>query len=168
MMPRMKPATFAAATLLGLALIGCGGKRVDLDSERATIRQRDLDWAAAVGEGHDLDRIVSYWSDDAIVLPPGEPAVSGKPAIRDFIARNLQTPGFRVSWEPIQISLSSRASMAYMFEKYQISMDDSTGVARTQYGKGLSVWRKDADGTWRCVASAWNLDPQIASEEPAP
>ncbi|MGE5175126.1 MAG: YybH family protein [Hyphomicrobiales bacterium] len=164
----MKPATVLAATLLVLPLFGCGGNRVDLDSERSAIRQRDLDWAAAAGEGKDLDRIVSYWSDDAIVLPPGEPAVSGKPAIRDFMARSLQTPGFRVSWEPIQISLSPRASMAYMFEKYQITLDDSTGTARTTYGKGLSVWRKDADGTWRCVASAWNVDPQIPSEEPAP
>lgn len=144
---------------LALGAGGCGGKRVDLDAERATIRQRDLDWSAAASEGRDVDRIVSFWSDDAIVLPPGEPAVSGKPAIRDFVARKLQEPGYRVSWEPIQISLSTDASMAYMFEKRQTIVNDSSGVSRTTPGKGLSVWRKDADGAWRCVATAWNVDP---------
>lgn len=155
------------ACLIGLAVSGCGGKRFDLDAERAMIRQRDLEWAAAAGEGRDVDRIVSFWSDDAILLPPGEPPMSGKPAIREFVARTLQQPGYRISWEPIQISLASHGTMAYMFEKNQITMEDSTGTARTTHGKGLSVWRKDADGVWRCVANAWNVDPTAPESEGA-
>ena len=158
----MRSILVIAAAAAWVAASGCGGKRLDLDAERAMIRQRDLDWTAAASDGRDLDRIVSYWSDDAIILPPGEPPVSGKPAIRDFVARSLQQPGYRISWEPIQISLSPHANMAYMFEKNQITVDDSTGTPNTTYGKGLSVWRKDADGVWRCVANAWNVDPTPA------
>ncbi|HEX7078570.1 MAG TPA: DUF4440 domain-containing protein [Candidatus Eisenbacteria bacterium] len=155
----MRRAICLAMGLVLLGTAGCGGKRIDLEAERTKLRQLDLEWAAAFSAGQDVDRIISYWSDDAILLPPGQPAVSGKPAIRDYVARSLQLPGFRASWEPIQISLSPGGTVAYMFEKNQITMNDSTGASRTTHGKGLAVWRKDADGAWRCVAEAWNEDP---------
>ncbi len=44
---------------------------MDLAAERSLLLQRDAEWAAAASEGLDLERVLSYWTDDAIVMPPG-------------------------------------------------------------------------------------------------
>jgi ketosteroid isomerase-like protein len=41
---------------------------MDLASERARLLQRDADWATVASEGSDLERILSYWTDDAVVM----------------------------------------------------------------------------------------------------
>jgi ketosteroid isomerase-like protein len=51
---------------------------MDLTSEKARLLQRDADWAAVVSEGTDVEAILSYWTDDAVVVAPGLPVISGK------------------------------------------------------------------------------------------
>ncbi|HYN25524.1 MAG TPA: hypothetical protein VES69_10830 [Pyrinomonadaceae bacterium] len=41
---------------------------MDLALERTRLLQRDAEWAAAASEGHDLERVLSFWTDDAVVL----------------------------------------------------------------------------------------------------
>jgi ketosteroid isomerase-like protein len=64
--------------------------------DRTALRRTDEEWSALAAQGADVDRIVSYWSDDAKVYPPGAPILEGKQAIRNFIAASLTTPCFRV------------------------------------------------------------------------
>lgn len=37
-------------------------------------------YIAAVNDG-DLDRVASFWSEDGVLMPPGQPAAVGKPAV---------------------------------------------------------------------------------------
>ncbi len=70
----------------------------DVDREKKALLQTDREWAAAAAEGKDVDRIVSFWSDDATVIPAGAPVVRGKPAIRNFVQQSLAIPGFHITW----------------------------------------------------------------------
>lgn len=47
---------------------------MDLALERTRLLQRDAEWAAAASEGRDLELVLSFWTDDAVVLAPGLPA----------------------------------------------------------------------------------------------
>jgi ketosteroid isomerase-like protein len=76
------------------------------EAERAEILRLDKEWAAVAAAGQDLDRILSFWSDDATLFPPGAPALAGKAAIRQFVATGLQTPGFSVTWQTTQLTVS--------------------------------------------------------------
>jgi len=86
-----------------LACIGCATAGGTSD-EASRILQLDADWSQAA-QGRDVDRVVSFWADDATVFPPGSPPVIGKPAIREFVAKSFQTPGFSIS------SVNPRKSM---------------------------------------------------------
>jgi ketosteroid isomerase-like protein len=44
---------------------------MDLEHERRCLLQRDAEWAALASAGQDIDRMLSFWTDDARVLPPG-------------------------------------------------------------------------------------------------
>jgi len=97
------------ALLLACASCASAGSPVDV---RARILQLDAEWSEAA-QGRDVDRIVSYWADDATVLPPGSPPVVGKPAIREFVAKSFQTPGFRISWKTNDVVVSASGDFAY-------------------------------------------------------
>ena len=53
------------------------GDKRDMDRARAELERVDAMWAAAAAE-RDVERIVSFWADDAIVIPPGQLAIIGK------------------------------------------------------------------------------------------
>jgi len=65
---------------------------MDLAAERSLLLQRDAEWAAAASAGRDLERVLSYWTDDAIVMPPGLPAVIGKAALREYVRASMNIP----------------------------------------------------------------------------
>ena len=77
---------------------GCSPPPFDAASEARKLLQRDAEWAQAASDGKDIDKIVSYWSDDARVIEPGQPVYEGKAAIRAYVTASLKTPGFKIHW----------------------------------------------------------------------
>ncbi|CAM5361785.1 YybH family protein [Rhodanobacter lindaniclasticus] len=97
-----------------IALAGCAHSRFDPVAEGKALLQRDAEWATTAAAGKDVDKIVSYWSDDAVVIEPGEPIHEGKAAIRTYVTNSLKTPGFRIHWDSEDPVFSGDGSMAYM------------------------------------------------------
>lgn len=134
---------------------------VDVDKDRATILELDKHWASAAAEGRDIEYIVSFWADDATVLPPGMPAVVGKNSIRHFVQESLATPGFSITWETTDITISQDGTLAYTIGKNKTTFNDVQGKQVTVHGKAITVWRKEPSGVWKCVIDIWNEDPQV-------
>jgi ketosteroid isomerase-like protein len=61
--------------------------------EATATRCRVADVASA---GKDIEKIISYWTDDAVVMEPGQPAIEGRHAIRAFVTASVNTPGFKI------------------------------------------------------------------------
>ena len=130
----------------------------DLEAENAILMQTSRDWAASVATGN-VDSMLSFWADDALVLPPDQPSVVGKTAIRGYVSGMLAIPGFTITWEPEQATLSPNGDMAYLIERSSASFTDSTGTRVTQLGRAVTIWRKNAEGRWKCVVDTWNNVP---------
>jgi ketosteroid isomerase-like protein len=64
----------------------------DAQAERAALFRLDEAWAQAAA-AKDVEAILSYWSDDAQVIPPGQPPVIGKEALRRYVSGIAQYPG---------------------------------------------------------------------------
>ena len=127
-------------------------------SAEAALMQRSRDWAKAAATGN-VDSALAYWSDDAIVLAPDQPAYYGKAAIRKMVEGSMKIPKFSITWEPEHASISPSGDMGYLIEHNRVTMADSTGKVHTQYGKGVTVWKKDASGVWRCVVDIFTPSP---------
>ncbi len=104
----------------------------------------------------DLERTLAYWTDDATLMPPDMPALKGKNAIREYVAAGFKAPGFSVSWKADEVVVAHDGRMAYELASNQFTFADSSGALHTTTGKGVTVWRKDRDGVWRCVVDVWN------------
>mgnify|MGYP001547296024 CR=1 FL=1 len=68
-----------------ICLAGCSREPFDAQTEGAKLLQRDAEWANVASAGRDIDMTVSYWSDDALLVPEGQPVAEGKAAIRAVI-----------------------------------------------------------------------------------
>jgi uncharacterized protein (TIGR02246 family) len=144
---------FVAIPML-LDSIGCasGNSQTDIQSE---ILRLDAEWARAA-QGRDIDQVVSYWADDAIVFPPGSPPLKGKPAIRDFVAKSFQTPGFSISWKTTNVAVARSGDLAYATGTNRVSFTGPDGRQVTVEGKAVTVWRREKEGIWKCVIDIWN------------
>lgn len=155
-------AAMAGVTLLG----GCAPAAGDSEAARAALMQTSREWAQAAATD-DIERIVSYWADDAIVMAPDQPAIVGKAAIREFVTASQQIPGFSISWEPQSATIADSGDLGYLVERNRTTFTDATGALQTQEGKTVTVWRKDASGAWKCVIDIWNNNPEgVATTAP--
>ena len=135
----------------------CTQPNIDTTSEGERLMQVSRDWSNTAATGN-VDSILSYWADDAIVMEPGRPALHGKDEIRAMLEGASKVPGFRISWEPLAVSVSESGDMAYLIERSQVTVNDSVGNPQTQSNKAVTIWRKGADGKWRNVVDIWNAE----------
>jgi ketosteroid isomerase-like protein len=131
---------------------------MDPEVNRDVLMQASREWAKVSATG-DVDLIVSFWADDAIVMPPDQSAVVGKPAIREYVLKSLAVPGFSMTWEPEKAEIAIGGDLGYIVERNRSTFLDASGKLRTQYGKVMTIWRKDSSTQWKCVIDIWNGNP---------
>lgn len=135
--------------LLLLALGSCQEK-TDLKAEGEKVMQVSREWSQAAASG-DMQKVLSYWADDAVVIMAGQPAYKGKEQIAKMLEETSKIPGFKIGWEPQSVQISDKGDMAYLVEDMQMSFSDSTGQIITQRNRAVTIWRKQADGSWKNV-----------------
>ncbi|MGH9933326.1 MAG: YybH family protein [Pyrinomonadaceae bacterium] len=145
---------------------------MDLDTERIRLLERDAQWARAASAGKDIELVLSYWTDDAIVLPPGLPAVVGKAALRQYVKSSLQIPGFKITWNSTEVKFSPDANMAFMFGRNSVSMDAPDGATiinerprrhdlATRRGRRMALRGRHLE----CAASGLVVNPYRSNSE---
>jgi ketosteroid isomerase-like protein len=145
--------------LIVFVMQSCIQRNFDIKAEEVAILKIDSTWSALGTHSKDVEKMVSYWSDDAVVIPPGEPPVRGKDALRKMVGDLSNIPGFSISWKSSDVHFSPDGKMAYMYGENLFSMNDSTGNKISIPGRGYTIWRKQADGNWKCVVDIWNNPP---------
>lgn len=143
-----------------ILLSGCASAalRTDTNAEAAKLMAASRAWSAAAQSG-DLETILSYWADDAVIMAPGQPPVRGKAAIRQYVQATGSIPGFSIKWEPLEAHVAASGDMGYLIERNLVTYRDATGALVSEAGKVVTVWRKQPDGSWKNVIDAWNADP---------
>ena len=132
---------------------------MNLTTEKERLLQRDAEWARVASEGRDVDRILSYWTEDAVVMPPGLPSVVGQAALRRYVEDSLQIPGFRITWKSKNVTFSPDGHLAYLFSRNAVTMNTPEGTPMTTEGRAVTIWRREPDGEWRCAVDIWNAEP---------
>ena len=130
-------------------ITGCA-KTVDTAAEARTLLEVDRAWAKHASSGT-VDSVLAYWTDDAVVVSQGQPTYSGKAAIRNMVTASMSVPGFHINWTPERAFVSKSGDMGYTVGTNELTVPDPTGKLTTEKGRYIEVWRKDADGKWRCV-----------------
>jgi ketosteroid isomerase-like protein len=127
------------------------------------LRDADEQWSKAAGT-KDVDKIVSYYADDAVVMPPNGPAANTKDAVRKFWTDLANMSGSSISWKPTKVEVAKSGDIGFVSGTYEFTMNDVSGKPVTDKGKYLVVWERQSDGKWKCGADMWNSDMPAAPE----
>jgi ketosteroid isomerase-like protein len=116
------------------------------------VRDADEQWSK-VAAAKDLDKTVSFYADDAIVLPPNQPAVTTKDGIR-----NLWKGFFEsltdISWKTTRVEMAKSGDTGYLIGTFEMTLKDGS----KDKGKYCEVWKKQHDGKWKVTIDMFSSD----------
>jgi len=153
----MNPITKAAGVLctIALAVFSIESSAADSAKEVAALQAADQNWAKAYNAGN-ADAVARLYDEQAVLLPPGVPGVSGRAAIKAFFVKDTaesQKAGVAFTLGPKPAGGVS-GDMGWQSGTYAVK-DKAGKVIET--GKYLSVSMKK-DGKWLYVRDTWNAD----------
>jgi ketosteroid isomerase-like protein len=160
----LRKAAVCCGCFAGLLLAaGCNSNNnkvapVDTKAAEQAVKDADTKWSKAA-QAHDLSGVDSYYADDAAVLPANAELITNKAGATKFWMDHL-TDNVDVSWTPMYVESAKDGDLVYDLGSYTMTTKPAKGkgVAVTDHGKYLAVWKKQADGSWKAEADEWNSD----------
>lgn len=136
-----------------IAIAGCGQQpaKTDTAAIEKQLQVHEANWNRAYAE-RDAETLAGMYADDAALANPGEALVRGKDAIREATAAFAADPNLKVAFEANRIQVAASGDLAYTRGRYTLTMTNAdTNKPETSTGHYLTVWQKQADGSWKAV-----------------
>jgi uncharacterized protein (TIGR02246 family) len=146
-------------TSIAMAAMACSRPNAS-DSrviDEAAIREADAASLRAIAAKH-IDATVSYYDEQASILMPNAPIVTGREEIRKAWEQMFAIPGFHLAPKTTRVEVARSGDFAYAQGTYEFTASDPRGKPVNDRGKFVVVWKKQDDGAWRIVADIWNSD----------
>jgi uncharacterized protein (TIGR02246 family) len=133
------------------------------EADVAAVKSLEAAWSKDAAT-KDADKFASYYSDDASVLMPNAPIINGKENIKAAYKPMLADPNFALTFESTHVEASKGGDLVYSVGTYSMTMSAPKGKkAVNDKGKYLTVFKKQADGSWKAVADMINSDMPVAA-----
>ena len=123
------------------------------------VRAADSAWEKSFS-GRDLEGAVAAVESAGSILAPNAPIATGPEAIRTLFTGFYAIPGLNLHWQPTRIEAAQSGELAFSSGGYVMTFTGPTGPI-TDRGKYATVWRKQADGTWKVVVDVFNSDVPV-------
>jgi uncharacterized protein (TIGR02246 family) len=165
----MSLVTRCIGTCMLLAVLSACGTReraVDTRAQESAIRETELAWSRACA-AKDLEATLSFYADDASILSPNMPIVTGKDALRKWWAQDFAMPGMSIAFRSDKIEVARSGDLAWSRGTADVTFNDPAGQLIRDRDKYIAVWRKQADGKWKAVADMFNTDLPALPARPA-
>jgi ketosteroid isomerase-like protein len=151
----------SAALLLLLILAGSiapasGAPPAETADEAAILLQLDRDFDAASAT-NGAEAWVAFFGDHGAILPAAASPISGPDAIRETMSPVFQ-PGSSLRWQPTKAEILIPGALGYTLGRYERRRPGEFGRTVTQHGTYFTLWRKQADGSWKIAADTGQPD----------
>jgi ketosteroid isomerase-like protein len=150
----------AGAVAVGAAIVlaGCQPPRtIDAADAAAAMRAADSTWLRAFTD-RDLEGVVTAVDPSGNILPPNAPVVTGQEGARAMVTEMFATPGLSFSWDVTRAEVAESGDLGYTAGTYDMTFNDAEGNPVSDRGKFVTVWRQQADGSWKVLEDAFNSD----------
>jgi uncharacterized protein (TIGR02246 family) len=140
-----------SVAMMGLAGCQSATANVDTAAIEEQLKQNEIAWNRAYA-AHDANALANAYADDAALANPGVPLSTGMDAIRRDTAAFAADPNLQVQFASDRIQVANSGDLAYTRGRYTMVMTDpATKEPATSGGNYLTVWQRQADGTWKAV-----------------
>ena len=116
----------------------------------------------------DGEALAGFFAEDAAMASPGEELVRGKASIREATEAFAKDPNLNVSFRANRVQVAQSGDLAYTRGQFMLtSTDPSTNQPQSSRGYYLTVWQKQADGSWKAVEDFITPGPPLPVTERA-
>ena len=143
---------------LAVALAGCQerapaqGARPEADPDVLIEADRAFDAAVASGGA---EAWASFFAEDGAMVSEGRGEIRGRGEILEAVAF-LNQEGVSLRWSPDRAEISSSGDLGYTVGRYASVRPGEDGIPVTARGVYVSIWRLQADGSWKVVMDLGN------------
>lgn len=133
-------------------------------SKSATVEelgQMNRDFAKAL-VAKDAAAAANLYAEDASLLPPNEPMVTGRANIQKYWQGGIDAGIIEASVHTIDAK--SDGDLGYEIGRFELKIKDTAGNIIIDKGKYTELLKRDSTGKWISIYGMWNSD---AAPEPA-
>ena len=110
------------------------------------------------------DAFLAFIADDGLLFRPG--AVNGKKWLQEHpVPPSDKNP--LLAWQPAFAGMSASGDMGFTTGPWELKADRNDEKP-SGYGHFVTVWKKQADGSWKCVADMFSSDLPVATPAEKP
>jgi ketosteroid isomerase-like protein len=149
----------AIATLLA----GCNNSHtpvVDTAKEQQAILAADKDFCATEQQQGMAKALEKYYAADVVAIMPNSPVAIGKDAVLKQITAQKMDSFNKLVWSADAAVVASSGDLGYSWGHYQMKDKTKEGSDTIYYGVYATVWKKQADGSWKAVLDQNNNTPK--------
>ena len=104
-------------------------------------------------DAKDSAKVNSYYAPDAVIATAGRPAAKDGRAVSRAIRDDIADTNFKMSLSNEKTEVAGSGDLAYRRGAFKITYTNpQTKQAENSTGTYLTVFRKQADGSWKVVA----------------
>ena len=159
------------ALVLAVSVAACGGSAPSQDFGKADAVQitklvQDL---AAAYNAKDVEKIGTFFSGNASVMPANRSTLNGVDAVKGFYKERVTTEG-ATNLAIETLSVQGQGTLAYFAGTFSLDLKPETGPQRHDRGKVIWILRK-LGGQWRFEYQMMSSDlppPEPPEPEPDP
>jgi uncharacterized protein (TIGR02246 family) len=140
----------ASIAVLALGVL-VAARPAGADPVREAVEAGNRAFAAAFGAG-DATAVAALYSEDATLVPPGAPVVTGRPAIAAFWKGSMEAGTRAVALQTAEVE--SAGDLAYEVGTVRLTAGDGS-VGEARY---VVVWKRAGD-RWLLHRDIWNAGP---------
>jgi len=121
------------------------------DSQKVSVVKVEKEFEKMAAEKGIAEAFYFYADENAVIKRENDSLIKGRENIRKYYLGDFYKNA-SVKWSPDYVDVSSNGDMAYTYGNYiWQSSADSTGKISEYRGVFHTVWKKQADGTWKYV-----------------
>ncbi len=126
-------------------------EKTSIEEWKKEIVKMERDFAdMAVKEG--IAKAFLTFAADEAVLMRNNSLIIGKESIqKHFENQKSSLKDVKLTWKPDFVDVASSGDLAYTYGKYELTVTDSLDNENVSEGIFHTVWKKQADGSWKFV-----------------
>lgn len=144
-----KAYSFLIAVLL---FTSCHSKQSgDMEQWKQEITDTELAFSAMAEKEGIPAAFLAYSASDGVMMR-NDRIIKGHPEMEKYFEASAENPNrISLTWAPDFVDVAASGDLGYTYGKYELTITDSTGNKQEATGIFHTVWKRQADGSWKFV-----------------
>ncbi|QSE97387.1 YybH family protein [Fulvivirga lutea] len=128
-------------------LIACQSQS-ETSVDSSILMEVDTEFSAMSEENGMVEAFLFYADPEVVKLSQGSYPIIGKSNLSESFSK-IDDSNIELTWKPLKAEIAKSGELGYTYGKYYFTTRDS--VEQTSTGYYISVWKQQADGSWKYV-----------------